>query len=681
MKQLVPEAFRPNRLFSGIIHRRGSLMSRSAGAVSKHRRQYLRRLLVDLIVIPLCFFLALQIRFEGYLPYERWVGMGVYVFPITVVFMSISWVFGIYRRKWAYADFEASWLIVETVGLATLLLWVLNVGLRLLTPIAHMAEVEVLPNSIIIITGLLTLFVSTGLKYRSQLWLWFSSQWAGGKEKQRERALVVGTNATAQQLVSQLARVQNGVPLEIIGFADDDPTIQGMNINGLPIIGTTDKIREIVQDHYIDVIIVASSTTTRQGVASILKECQDISVQIKVLPNIDELMDCYYQHPLTLQECNVADILGRQPTAINYEQCRQIVREKVILVTGAAGSIGSELCRQLCELKPGKLLALDNNETGLFELNLELSARFQTPIISIIADVTDRSKLNRLFRQYTPHVVIHAAAYKHVPIAEVHPDEAIRVNILGTVNVCNAAHEFGVERFVFISTDKAVDPVGVMGASKRLGELWVCALAKQSNTIFTSVRFGNVIGSRGSVLPIFTRQIQHGGPVTITHPAMKRYFMSIPDAASLVLQAAALSSGGEIFMLDMGPEILIQDLAERMIRLRGLRVQRDIPIRYVGIRPGEKLNEQLSYQHEERIETKHPQIFALRADYALLDRRLLEQTIRNLASSLDQPQLDLNLSARVVSAAHADYSARSSRVPHRQPETRGEGQPLLKTIN
>jgi FlaA1/EpsC-like NDP-sugar epimerase len=372
------------------------------------------------------------------------------------------------------------------------------------------------------------------------------------------------------------------------------------------------------------------------------------------LPDIDKVIEGCYQDPLALRDVRIDDILGRTLAAISTVACQRILADKVVLVTGAAGSIGSELCRQVLGFKPRVLLALDNNETGLYELNLELNRDGRSPVQLIIADVTDWHKMNRVFQQHKPQVIFHAAAYKHVPLVECHPDEALRVNVMGTAIVSEVAHEFKAERFVFISTDKAVNPSSVMGASKRIGELWMKAMSERSGTIFATVRFGNVIGSRGSVLPTFRRQIEMGGPVTVTHPDMHRFFISIPEAVSLVLQAATFSQGGKVFMLDMGEEVPILKLAERMIRLRGLRVKRDIEIKYTGARPGEKLHEELAYYNEPRSKTSHPRIYSLECPDGLVDHDTLLGVISILRDCLRLPGGDQHVRTGIFQVASGD---------------------------
>jgi FlaA1/EpsC-like NDP-sugar epimerase len=410
-----------------------------------------------------------------------------------------------------------------------------------------------------------------------------------------------------------------------------------MNINGVEVLGASDQILALVRDRHIDVIVIAHQPFDREKIWTLVSICRETSAQVKVLPDLVEVVERGYEDPLALRDINLEDVLGRAPVSVDDKACERILADKVVVVTGAAGSIGSELCRQILRFNPRLVLALDNNETGLYELDLELNRNGQSPLHLMIADVSDWRKINWVFERYKPQVVFHAAAYKHVPLVEAHPEEAVRVNMLGTIIVSEAAHEHCAERFVFISTDKAVKPGNVMGASKRIGELWMESMSERSDTIFTAVRFGNVIGSRGSVLPTFKWQIESGGPVTVTHPEMYRYFLSIPEAVNLVLQAASFSQGGDIFMLEMGEEVSILSLAQRMIRLKGLRVQKDIGIEFIGVRPGEKLHEELAYTGERKEETSHPRIYSLRSSYRPIDHDTLLGAALILSDSLRLP--------------------------------------------
>jgi len=589
-------------------------------------KQYIRRIILDLLSIPFAFYLAWFIRFDGHIPAREWDELTRCMLAMVFVYIIINLVSGIYRRLWAYASFRDIILLSETIGLGTLILVVANLALT-------NARSYRLSTGGLVMGGLLTLVLSTITKYRRQLMTMFFASKLRRIEPNTERVLIVGINETAQQLATQIYLGKCETDYELVGFVDSSNG-KGMSVNGMEILGAPDQIPALVREKQVDVIVIARRPSDREEVWQLISTCQETAAQVKVLPDLAQVIKSGYKDPLNLRDVRIEDILGRTPATVCAESCRRIMTGKVVLVTGAAGSIGSELCRQILHFKPQSLLALDNNETGLYELDLELNKNGQFPLHLIMADVVDGQKMDRVFHEYRPQVVFHAAAYKHVPLLEAQPDEAVRVNVMGTVVVSDVAHRSGVERFVFISTDKAVHPTSVMGASKRVGELWIQNLAECSDTAFTIVRFGNVVGSRGSVVPTFARQIERGGPVTVTHPEMTRFFMSIPEAVSLVLQAATFDPSGEIFMLEMGEEASILDLAHRMIRLKGLRVNKDIEVEYVGIRPGEKLHEELTYGQELRGETSHPSIYRLQSPDRSLDRETLVGVISILTDSL-----------------------------------------------
>ena len=589
-------------------------------------KQYTRRIFLDLLIIPFAVYLAWFIRFDGHIPAREWEALTRYIPPMVLVYILINLVCGIYRRLWAYASFRDIVLLSETVGLGTLILVVVNLALTGCYSYR-------LSTGGLIIGGLLTLVLSTVVKYRRQLLAIFSASRLRRMESDAERVLIVGVNETAQQLATQMYLRTCETDYELVGFVDG-PDGKGMSINGVEILGTPDQIPALVLEKQVDVIIIARRPSDRAEMWRLISTCRETPAQVKVLPDIVEIIAGGYTDPLALRDVCIDDILGRAPATVDSESCQRILADKVVLVTGAAGSIGSELCRQVLRFRPQQLLALDNNESGLYDLNLEINHNGRFPVQLIVADITDWGRMNRVFRLYKPQVVFHAAAYKHVPMLEYHPDEALRVNIMGTVIVSQVAHEYQAQQFVFISTDKAVNPSSTMGASKRIGELWVESLSEYSDTCFTCVRFGNVVGSRGSVLPTFTRQIEMGGPVTVTHPEMTRFFMSIPEAVSLVLQAASFSHSGEILMLEMGEEVSILSLAERMIRLKGLRIYKDIMIEFVGVRPGEKLHEQLAYDQELKGATPHPGIYRLQSLNGSIDRETLLGVIFILNHSL-----------------------------------------------
>jgi FlaA1/EpsC-like NDP-sugar epimerase len=399
----------------------------------------------------------------------------------------------------------------------------------------------------------------------------------------------------------------------VVGFVDDDHQKLGLYVEGSPILGDTKSITRLVEQHRVDMIAVAVHNISGQAFRDILSTCEATQARVKVIPDLFAMMAAKQQVGL-LRDVQAEDLIGRSTVTRHEAVDLSPVSNKRILITGAAGSIGSELSRQIVGYEPVEVLLIDNNESGLHDLWIELKTQFpDQTLIPVLVDITNRQALLELFRAHNPQVVFHAAAYKHVPLLELYPNIGVQNNVVGTRCLAEVARDYEVERFVLISSDKAVNPNNVMGATKRVCELIVQALAQQSghNTLFTSVRFGNVLGSRGSVVPTFNRQIDSGGPVTVTDREMTRFFMSIPEAVNLVIHAACLTDNGDTFALKMGEVVRIVDLAERMIRMRGLRPYTDIPIVFTGPRPGEKMHEELNDDYESLVETSHPDIVHL----------------------------------------------------------------------
>jgi FlaA1/EpsC-like NDP-sugar epimerase len=569
---------------------------------------------MDIVLIPLAHYLALAFRFEGQIPYSYLSVLLRWISAIVLIHVVVNSQSGVYRRLWMYASVREAILLAGSVGTSTLITFVAT---------ALWPTRQRLPLSVVILGGLLTLVLLSTVHYRRRLLAGVLTLAWKSPNPERSRVLTVGISTQAQQLADQLQRDRLR-RYEVIGFVDDTPLNWGMNLNGREVLGGSDQIPALVSAYEVDVIVIANDTDNRKDLRRLVSLCQETPAQIKIQYNVLDILDGHARDPLDLRDVRIEDLLGREPAHTDEAFCRKAIEGRVVLVTGACGSIGAELCRQLSRFAPQLLLMLDNNESGLHDLNVELRTQHASlPCRFIVGDITDVVKLEAIFRRYRPEMVFHAAAYKHVPILEEYPEEAIRVNLLGTVLLTEYAVRYGVEQFVFISTDKAVNPCSVMGASKRIGEMWVTAMQQSSPTKFAAVRFGNVIGSRGSVLPTFARQIELGGAVTVTHPDMSRFFMSIPEAVSLILQAVGFSRGGEVFMLDMGDEVRILDLAQRMIRLKGLRIGKDIPIKFIGIRPGEKLHEELWYVEEIHEATPHPRIFSLQACNHHFDRETL----------------------------------------------------------
>ena len=421
------------------------------------------------------------------------------------------------------------------------------------------------------------------------------------------RYLVIGAGNAGEALLREMSR-RTDVQYDVVGFIDDDPAKIGMNIHGIPVLGNVSQLPEICQKQNIDELAIAIPTATRKELRHVVQACQGTQLRFSTVPSITDIASGKLRVS-QIRNVDINDLLGRDVVELDLAEIETFLKDKVLFVTGAGGSIGSEMCRQVCAFGPKLLLLVEQAENPLFFIERELRKNFpDVPIQAIICDIGDKVRVDQLFDEYQPDVVIHAAAHKHVPLMEGNPGEAIKNNVVGTRNIADAADRVGSENFVMISTDKAVNPTSIMGSSKRIAEMYIQELNTTSRTHFVTVRFGNVLGSNGSVVPIFNKQIADGGPVTVTHPEMTRYFMTIPEASQLVLQAAAMGTGGEIFLLDMGEPVKIVDLARDLITLSGFRPGEDIEIEFSGLRPGEKLFEELSIEGEDMLPTKHPKI-------------------------------------------------------------------------
>ncbi|MEC0381927.1 nucleoside-diphosphate sugar epimerase/dehydratase [Bacillus velezensis] len=448
----------------------------------------------------------------------------------------------------------------------------------------------------------------------------------GRKQNDSSRALIIGAGAGGTLLVRQLTQ-KNDLGIMPVAFIDDDQTKHKLEIMGLPVIGGKESIMPAVQRLRIHHIIIAIPSLCTHELQTLYKECVQTGAHIKIMPQFDEIL-LGTQAAGHIRDVKAEDLLGRKPVTLDTSKISDSIKGKTILVTGAGGSIGSEICRQISAFLPREIVLLGHGENSIHSVHTELSARFGKEVLfhAEIADIQDRDKIFTLMKKYEPHVVYHAAAHKHVPLMEHNPEEAVKNNIIGTKNVAEAADMCGTETFVLISSDKAVNPANVMGATKRFAEMVIMNLGKISRTKFAAVRFGNVLGSRGSVIPIFKKQIEKGGPVTVTHPAMTRYFMTIPEASRLVIQAGALAKGRQIFVLDMGEPVKIVDLAKNLIHLSGYTTEQ-IPIEFSGIRPGEKMYEELLNHNEVHTEQIFPKIHigkAIDGDWAVLIRFMEE---------------------------------------------------------
>lgn len=530
-----------------------------------------------------------------------------YYFPAALVMCAVAltvkvpvyYFFGLYRRLWVYASTNELRLIIVAVTSAS----VLTGGVMLV--LISLGWIQPgMPRSALGIDWLISLILIGGSRFVLRILAEQSSAQTNAKTRY---ALILGAGDAGALVVRELQKTSqlNLIP---VGFLDDDPAKQNHNIYGVTVIGRIDQLETTLDTRQVDEVIIAIPSAPGRIIRLVNDVCRKRGIPSRIIPGIYELIGGTVSVN-RLREVDITDLLRREPAVIDDHLIGSILGGKRVLVTGAGGSIGSEICRQIARWNPSELILLGHGENSIFEILLELNGTF--PALSIqpvIADVRDETRIEEIFNHHSPQVVFHAAAHKHVPLMEVNVEESFTNNVLGTRVIVDAAARHGVERLVLISTDKAVRPVSVMGATKRLAELVVLDAAQQHNLPYSVVRFGNVLGSRGSVVPIFKNQIARGGPVMVTHPDMHRYFMTIPEAVHLVLQAASMGAGGEVFMLDMGEQVRILDLAEDLIRLSGLEPHRDIEIQFSGIRPGEKLREDLLEDGVKFEPTRHSEI-------------------------------------------------------------------------
>ncbi len=557
-------------------------------------------ILHDLLVAALAWLAAYWLRFNLTLPmpYES-AGLAtlLWVVPLQGI---VFWVFGLYRGMWRFASLPDLKRIVLAVGLAALLVPVVLVLFRV---------EAVVPRSVLVLDPLLLVVAMGGsrLAYRA----WKEHRLVSMLRPDSKPVLVAGAGSAADFLLRELGR--NPAGFHVVGLLDDNRGKQGRLVQGIPVLGELDEIGAWAKKKGVDDVVLALPSAAHEVRKRVAQACAEARLNVMTIPSLEDLVAGRVSVS-NLRRIELDDLLGRDPVDLDDSGLHRLLTGRTVMVTGAGGSIGSELCRQIARYTPAKLVLFELSELALYAMEQELPQRFpKVPVVPVIGDVKHAAWVDRIMALHRPDVVFHAAAYKHVPLMENgNAWEALRNNVLGTQVVAAAAQTHGVEKFVMISTDKAVNPTNVMGATKRLAEM-VCQSMQQANgTRFVSVRFGNVLGSSGSVIPKFQKQIEAGGPVTVTHPEITRYFMSIPEAAQLVLQAGLMGEGGEIFVLDMGEPVKIVDLARLMIRLSGADETR-IRIEYTGLRPGEKLYEELLADDESTLPTPHPKLRVARA--------------------------------------------------------------------
>jgi FlaA1/EpsC-like NDP-sugar epimerase len=606
--------------------------------------------LLDSFLICLALFLSLWFRFEGNIA-PQYVNAFRYLAPLGAGIGAVSlYGFRLYHRLWQYASIGELEAIVKANTAATIAF----------VALIYVGHLPTLPRSVYIASWLLMNVFIGGSRLG---WRILRQYLASAPAQDSKKTLIVGAG-DAGALVARELLNNKELRLSPAGFVDDDRNKQKLSLMGVPVLGTRDSIPDIVRNHAIEEVIVAMPSVDGKTMREIMEICRHTGAQVRIFAGAEDFLN---GDKKKIRAVKVEDLLRREPVRVDLEEIAGYITNRTVLITGAGGSIGSELCRQVGRFSPQRLVMLDCCENNLFEIETEfMHIHPETTIQAELVDVRDRDRLEAAFRKYKPNVVFHAAAFKHVPMMERYPEEAFENNVVGTRNVAEAAHNSGTEIFVLISTDKAVNPTSVMGATKRLAEMVIQDLNRTSPTKFAAVRFGNVLGSRGSVVPTFNKQIAKGGPVTVTHPDMVRYFMTIPEAVQLIIQAGAIAKGGEIFVLDMGEPVKIVDLARDLIKLSGLEPDRDIEIVFTGIRPGEKMYEELLTSEEGTTATKHKKIFIAKAGGT--DPYLNETVLKRLSETSEK-------------GANLRKDEVLFMIKRLIPEFRADGKGLAKTFN
>jgi FlaA1/EpsC-like NDP-sugar epimerase len=551
-------------------------------------------IIIDAVLINLALYSALLFRFDGHIP-AKYIDSLLIVSPIaTLLGLAFLMSLHLYSRIWEYAS----------IGEMIAILCATTASICITMLIVYIFDLNGLPRSVYVGTWVMM----NALIGASRIsWRLLKDRFLFQVKNQARRILIVGAGDAGAILAREI-QSNTRLNMRVAGFIDDDRSKRGQLLYGVPVFGDRNRIPLLVRKLAIEEVIIAIPSAPGSVVRSILDICKGTNARVRILPGIYQSIKG--RMVTNLRDVQMEDLLHREPIETDLNEIAGYIGGKTVLVTGAGGSIGSELCRQIASLNPARLVMVDNCENNLFDIEMQMcSLQTSAHICPELHDVQHKDKMERLFKKYSPNVVFHAAAYKHVPMMERHPDEAIANNVIGTRNMAELADKYKTDTFILVSTDKAVNPTSVMGASKYLAELIVKDIGRNSQTNFAAVRFGNVLGSRGSVIPTFIKQIESGGPLTVTHPDMRRYFMTIPEAVQLIIQAGAMAENGEIFVLDMGEMVKIDDLARDLIYLSGREPGRDVEIVYTGIRPGEKLYEELFTDREGMAATKHQRIF------------------------------------------------------------------------
>ena len=557
-------------------------------------------------------------RFNFTFPFENW-EISLFMIPLVLLVQVIVFKrFRLYRGIWRFASIPDLWNIFRASIFGAL-------SITLICFILF--RLEGIPRSILILYPFFLMFFlgAPRLGYR----VWKDHSFSINTISANKRVLIVGAGRASEMLVREIIREGSYIP---VGLLDDNEHLKNSEIHGIRVLGNIERINEICIKHDVDIILISIPSANSSQMRAIVEKCELTGLPIKTLPGIQDMLSDT-EALSKLREVSIEDLLGREKIELDWKEVQKQLANKTILVTGGGGSIGSELCSQISKLEPSRLIIFERSEFNLYKIEEALS---DSPITIefILGDLCDLGKVDYVLNCFSPEIIFHAAAYKHVPILERDAREGIRNNIIGTKNIADIANKHDCERFILISTDKAVNPTNVLGATKRIAEQYIENINKISNTNYVTVRFGNVLGSDGSVVPLFKEQINHGGPVTVTHPEVTRYFMTIREACQLILQASKMGKGGEIYVLDMGESVKINYLAEQMIRLSGLVPNKDIKIEYTGLRPGEKMYEELFYGSEMREKTEHSKI--LLAKHSVINLKDFENKINEIINSIDK---------------------------------------------
>jgi FlaA1/EpsC-like NDP-sugar epimerase len=625
------------------------------------KRQVLVRVMktvLDLAVLGIAFALAFVIRFEGRVPPDE-ISILTHSLPYVLLLKLVCLVaLKVPRLTWRYVSLREAQHILVALSLASAILVTVRLIAGSIGSMVFQSSGGYLPLGVLLIDFLLSVVGTILLRSGFRFWDERSTRRQLDKSGLVKLPTVFIGAGAAGALVAREVAARPDLGIRPVGFLDDDPGKVGTIIHGLRVLGTTADLKRVVKEFGAAQALITIGHLSGANTRRLAELCARCGIPAKVIPGIAHRVNLS-----AIRDVAIEDVLRRDPVKLDNRAIAGIVSDRAVLVSGAGGSIGSELCRELCRYRPETLLLVEKAENNLFQIHRQLSREFpRVQLVPCIADICDRVRVRELFAGWHPSAVFHAAAHKHVPLMEWNPGEAIKNNVLGTRCLADVADSFGVARFVMISTDKAVNPTSIMGASKRIAELYIQGLSQKSKTRFVTVRFGNVLGSTGSVIPIFKEQIARGGPITVTHPEMRRYFMTIPEASQLVLQAGSMGKGGEIFILDMGEPVKIVDLARDLIRLSGFS-QDDIAIEFTGIRPGEKLFEELTLDHESVQKTSHPKVFIGRlgrCDHAKIAKYLEE------------------LSDRL---ADCDWSTMVEKIREIVPEYQPTGEPLEHRLN